>query len=215
MAGETFFFFCIAILLFWNLWERIKNRRRLASLNSRIRQLEELLLEVCAVLEESRNSEEPAASRAGQLVPAEEPAALAGLKAVEITEEPPEEPEKPEETGKPEEAGEPEERVTPLPPAGGREHRDHQAAKGTTAGERQAGEEENEREEEEGPAAIADRAGGEESVPPELPAADRRRQVLELFHQGIPVKTIARRFGMGQGEAQLIIDLYARRGKEG
>ena len=70
MAGDTFFFFCIAILLFWNLWERIKNRRRLDGLNSRIRQLEELLLEVCAVLEE--NQEKEAAERSGvvRLAPA-------------------------------------------------------------------------------------------------------------------------------------------------
>src|SRR5690554_5490408 len=72
MAGENFFFFCIALLLFWNLWDRIKHRRRLASLYSRIRQLEELLLEVCAVLEENWKKEKPETSRGTRLVPAVE-----------------------------------------------------------------------------------------------------------------------------------------------
>ena len=201
MAGENFFFFCIAFLLFLNLWARIKNRRRLAKVNSRIRQLEELLLEVCAILEENREKEEPAASRVARLAAAKEPEDL-----VEQVEQA-----KPDEPEKPQEAGEPEEGITSLSPAAGKEDRDRPAGKKAAVGEEPAKGEE--RDKEEGPASAGGGSGGEKPIPPEQQAADRRRQVLDLYHQGMPVKAIARRIGMGQGEAQLIIDLYGRRGK--
>ena len=94
---RKFLFFCIAFLLFLNLWARIKNRRRLAKVNSRIRQLEELLLEVCAILEENREKEEPAASRVARLAAAKEPEDL--VEQVEPAK--PDEPEKPQEAGEP------------------------------------------------------------------------------------------------------------------
>ncbi|HHU82657.1 MAG TPA: hypothetical protein GXZ26_06605 [Firmicutes bacterium] len=204
MGGDTFFFFCIAILLFWILWERIRNRLRLTGLNSRIRQLEELLLEVCAVLEESLKKEEPETSFAAQLEP-----------AMKESGEPekPEELEEPEKLEAPEELEESEKPVSPLPLVGKKDYWDPQAKTVAMAEEQPTAEQEGERGTGEGKPAIHGQTGGEESGQPELQAADRRRQVLELFHQGIPVKTIARKIGMGQGEAQLIIDLYARRGE--
>ncbi len=203
MAGEAFFFFCIAILLFCNLWERMKNRRRLAGLNSRIRQLEELLLEVCAVLEENREKEEAEGSGTARLEPAgQEPGEPESLgKPEELGE--PEKPGEPESIGAPGEFGEPEEIVQYAAPKEPEEPVALVSLPPFAAEERPTAEEEY----------IYGWTGGEDPAPPEQQAADRRHQVLELFHQGIPVKTIARRIGMGQGEAQLIIDLYARRGK--
>lgn len=39
----------------------------------------------------------------------------------------------------------------------------------------------------------------------------RNQRIVDLFQQGMSVKEIAMRTGMGQGEVQLIIDLYSRR----
>ncbi|NLZ43427.1 MAG: hypothetical protein GX894_01055, partial [Clostridia bacterium] len=89
----------------------MKNRRRLAGLNSRIRQLEELLLEVCAVLEENREKEEAEGSGTARLEPAgQEPGEPESLgKPEELGE--PEKPGEPESIGAPGEFGEPEEIV--------------------------------------------------------------------------------------------------------
>ncbi|HBK68351.1 MAG TPA: hypothetical protein DDZ91_06900 [Firmicutes bacterium] len=40
---------------------------------------------------------------------------------------------------------------------------------------------------------------------------ERNQMIIELFQKGLSVKEIARKSGMGQGEVQLIIDLYTQK----
>lgn len=206
-------FFCLTVpILIWLLWDRIKIRRRLANLIPRIRQLEELLLEVCAVLEKDLKKQGPETACVVQTLLLDD--------------------------GQPS-ARQQEQQVESLPSGDearphARNHRIGQAETMETVNNRPAEEEareekkkeKNEEKKEEKkeervsetrerPAsATPEYDGREDFAQLESQVGDRRRQVLELFHQGIPVKTIARRIGMGQGEAQLIIDLYARRGEQ-
>ncbi|HEY8344371.1 MAG TPA: hypothetical protein VIL66_04165 [Bacillota bacterium] len=48
---------------------------------------------------------------------------------------------------------------------------------------------------------------------PELisPGANKRQMIIDLSNEGAPIKEIARQVGMGQGEVQLIIDLYSKK----
>ncbi|HHU51495.1 MAG TPA: hypothetical protein GXZ36_06720 [Firmicutes bacterium] len=43
------------------------------------------------------------------------------------------------------------------------------------------------------------------------PSANKRQMIIDLSNEGAPIKEIARQVGMGQGEVQLIIDLYSKK----
>lgn len=57
-----------------------------------------------------------------------------------------------------------------------------------------------------------DTSGGSVSATESIsPGVDKRQMIIDLSNEGAPIKEIARQVGMGQGEVQLIIDLYSKK----
>lgn len=131
-----FFLFVCLILIFFFLGEKRRVNKSFAELKSRLQQVEELLVEVCAVLENERAEDDP--SRKGE-----------------------------DQSGK--------------------------------VGKRFSGEE-----------VSFKSKWREEEVKKEDRKSRKTKKIINLYNQGHSVNEIARQTGTGQGEVQLIIDLYSR-----
>jgi len=194
MLGWFFLFMLVVIGLGWR--ERKKNARIFSELSSRLAQVEELLLEVCALVEEKlaleelpplpEEMEETSApherEEAEEAARPEEPTERQLAESVvvegtpEATNEPPqtvdvqrEEPQLPQE----------QEPQRPAPQTQPPAREGSKPTKGKKAG-------------------TAKR--------PKLPPWNEK--IIELWQQGVSVPEIARQVEKGQGEVQLIIDLY-------
>ncbi|NLC53986.1 MAG: hypothetical protein GX770_08485 [Firmicutes bacterium] len=208
MVGWCFLFMLVIIVLGWR--ERKKNFRNYSELNSRLAQAEELLLEVCALVEERVVQEE--------LPPLpDEPEELEIQQELETRQEPvgQEEPLKPQAPVEPEVPGKPE-------------------AVKTEEAHNQAGEAQKPP-----PTAVDQKEqpllAGEQGEQPKPPVSSAKtpakqgskhtkgkkakrakeqklppwnQQIIELWQKGLSVQEIARQIEKGQGEVQLIIDLY-------
>lgn len=204
MVGWGFLFLLVVIILGWR--ERRRNYRKFSELNTRLAQVEELLLEVCALVEE-------------KIVPGELPP-LQPEPAV---------PEKPAEKTEPDQPGR---RKEPEKP-----NADEVGAPGTTALRVVSKPVEETAPPSPTVASRKEQPGltGEQPAPPEQPdsppkmpakkgrkpATDKKtktvnvqklppwnQQIIELWQKGLSVQEIARQIGKGQGEVQLILDLY-------
>jgi FtsZ-interacting cell division protein ZipA len=160
----------LVVLVFW---ERKSSGRRLSELEARLRQVEELLLEICALMEEEETTIESPASAQQETENSKAPGR-----------------ENPQPVGQ-----------TPPPIASG-------------------------------PVEVAVTASGQPQSPsvqpkPKTPPKKEvkkeskhkvkreklpqwNQQIIQLWQQGLPVPEIARQTGKGQGEVQLIIDLYCK-----
>ncbi len=187
MAGEFFFFFGLIIFLLW-LWEKRKTRRRLADLRLRVRHIEELLLEICAYLEREAKKE-PAGKEEGKQL--DDGRMVKDL----LTEEPVKEERAKEELASSSLVQEEKE-------AGREGETEREAEPAVETGNDRSGP---------GPGRGKGKTGEKKKITETVQVPERHRDVLNLFEQGLSVKDIARRTGMGQGEVQLIVDLYAPR----
>src|SRR5690554_2062389 len=173
MAGEFFFFFGAFVILLW-LRDKRKILRKFSDLRLRVRQMEELLLEICAYLE--KETKETAAVE-GQGKP---PDSGRTVKAMLFEQSTIKEQKQPEPAKSPS--------TTERKGVVRKAETDLNAEKAGSGGSDTC-----------------------ESRPAHRKVPERHREILGLFQQGISVKNIARQTGMGQGEVQLIVDLYARR----
>ena len=196
MVGWCFLFMLVIIVLGWR--ERKKNLRKFSEINFRLAQVEELLLEVCALVEERLVQEE--------LPPLLDEPQESGTRQEPVEQEEPVkpqvvEPEKPEgvktrevgnKAGKTKQptqtaAAQREEQPVlseeqPEPPVSQPRMPAKQGSK-QTKGKK------------------AKKAKGQK-LPP------WNQQIIELWQKGLSVQEIARQIEKGQGEVQLIIDLY-------
>mgnify|MGYP001217040404 CR=1 FL=1 len=221
----------------------------LGELSSRVAQVEELLLEICAVLEEKERIFEPLPAEAEEALPEDESNVLSPqlLPHTEVEVSPPAGERKPAREERPEPGVEDEIRELligekkaphqkrPEPETKGKtgknlseqpkqkpqekpgdQAREKAVEKrpgqtGTAAGEKnEVGLVENVKPSQQATSSSRgkeiNRARLEKIDPTKLP--ERSRKIFELLQQGLSVKEIARSTGMGQGEVQLIIDLY-------
>lgn len=197
----------------------------LGELSSRVAQVEELLLEICAVLEEKERIFEPLPAEAEEALPEDESNVLSPqlLPHTEVEVSPPAGERKParEERPEPETKGKTGKNLSEQPKQKPQEKPGDQAREkavekrpgqtGTAAGEKnEVGLVENVKPSQQATSSSRgkeiNRARLEKIDPTKLP--ERSRKIFELLQQGLSVKEIARSTGMGQGEVQLIIDLY-------
>lgn len=211
MVGWCFLLMLVIIVLGWR--ERKKNTRKFSEINTRLAQVEELLLEVCALVEENVIQEDlsPLPNELGEPVELEDRG----------------------ETPEPVELEEP--IITPEPVVAEKlekpemvEKRESSNRKGKTDKPPQSAAVQKEK-------AVSTREqleqpeqAGPPASPPKMPAkqgskqtkgkkvktakgqklSPLNQQIIELWQKGLSVQEIARQIEKGQGEVQLIIELY-------
>ncbi len=175
MFGWCLLFMLVIIVLGRRAWK--KYALKLAELNSRLSQVEELLLEVCSLVEEESGEE--------MLLP-----------VVEIAQLPAE-----EEGGDQTEDGANQTIELPLPQI--------RAAELPKADSEQLAQAEllppAALPSDQGPKHPKGKKGGSVN-PQKLP--EWHQQIIELYEKGLSVQEIARQIEKGQGEVQLVVDLY-------
>jgi outer membrane biosynthesis protein TonB len=199
MVGWCFLLMLVIIVLGWR--ERKKNTRKFSEINTRLAQVEELLLEVCALVEENVIQEDlsPLPNELGEPVELEEPI---------ITPEPvvPEKLEKPEMVEKRESSNR--KGKTDKPPQSAAVQKEKAVST----------REQLEQPEQAGPPAsppkMPAKQGSKQTKGKKVKTAKGQKlsplnqQIIELWQKGLSVQEIARQIEKGQGEVQLIIDLY-------
>lgn len=177
MSGWHIFILLLLLILWYG--ERKKVTRRISEVEFRLAHVEELLLEVCALVEEGESGSEPA------------PSAVLENKKEEDRKEAKEESPAPIKPSPVATVSSPENKAagpSEKPPV-------LSSPSGTVAQVAQP-----EREE---------KKGRKPKVPlGKLP--EWHQQIIELWQQGLPIPEIARQTGKGQGEVQLILDLYCK-----
>lgn len=165
-------FFLLALLVL-GYWERKKYGRKLSELDSRLTQVEELLLEVCALVEEGNTTREPSSPAASEERKGEDRGEASRGSAGQT---PP--------------SSVPTQEIKPVAPP---EQPPSPASQSGLAAQTKKGE----------------KKGRKPKVAREkLP--EWNQQIIELWQQGVPVPEIARQTGKGQGEVQLIVELYCK-----
>ncbi|NLY91251.1 MAG: hypothetical protein GX081_06540 [Firmicutes bacterium] len=170
---QGWYIFILLVLLVFGFWERKKYGRKLSELTSRLTQVEELLLEVCALVEEGQTANEPSSPAAFEEKKGEEggeanretiaqaPPSSAPAQEKKRVAPPEQPPSPPPQTG-----------LTELPNKDGKKDKKLKIIR--------------------------------ENLP------EWNQQIIELWQQGLPVPEIARQTGKGQGEVQLIVELYCK-----
>lgn len=220
MVGWCFFFLLVIIVLGWR--ERKRNWRRFSEITSRLAQVEELLLEVCSLVEERLIKEElsPLPHEPEKTEKPEEP---------EVTEEPeekaqPEKPQGPAELGRPD--GVERREVSHLPEGTKQPSPTAMGKRETSVLNREQPEEPGQPEQPEQPERPEQAKSPVSQPKPQTQAESKQtmgrkvkapkgqnlpawnQQIIELWQKGLSVQEIARQLEKGQGEVQLIVDLY-------
>lgn len=185
MAGEFFFFFGIIIFLLW-LWDKRRTLRKLSDLRIRVGHIEELLLEICAYLEREAKKETAERERGNNLDTGRMVKTLLFEQPVKKEQKQP---------------------VLSPPVQERNEIVQKEATNGKSEPTVDTGKDRSVRR----PAGEKGKTGEKKKIVETVQVPRRHRDVLNLFQQGVSVKDIARQTGMGQGEVQLIVDLYAPR----
>jgi len=164
--------FFLLVWLFLSFWERKKYRRKLSELNSRLTQVEELLLEVCALVEEGKTANEPSSPTLEE---------KKGEDRGEVRRE---------STAQAPPFGVPAQEIKPVTPQEQPPLPSPQPGLAAQPNRRDRNK----------------KARKPKVTPDKLP--EWNQQIIELWQQGLPVPEIARQTGKGQGEVQLIVELY-------
>lgn len=182
MLGWCIFFLLLVLVLVYR--ERKKNARKFDELDSRLSQVEELVLELCALVEERETAGEPSPSAA---LEEKKEGNAHGRKEEERKEV------SQEAAGQTRPYSVPAPETKPVQPVAPPPSLSSPPSSPEAAAQPERGEKKGRK---------------PKVIPEQLP--EWHQQIIELWQQGLAIPEIARQTGKGQGEVQLIVDLYCK-----